>query len=135
MSHCLDLAAVTCISIFLQCHLLLRHFPYLGLAHTVFNLHIFWYCASSLFLFLLHVFSVTTPLVSIPCVCVPPQKQEVETPGAQPTDMEGDVLIQMVNKAVNAIMTRLQSECPLVHAHAQSIHQSMIMIIVASYCN
>ena len=31
-------------------------------------------------------------------------------PGAQPVDMEGDMLIQMVNKAVNAIMTRLQSK-------------------------
>ena len=109
----------------------LRPFPYLGSAHQVFNLHVLWSCASSLYLFLLRVFSVTTQLVSIPCVCVPLQKQEVETPGAQPTDMEGDVLIQMVNKAVNAIMTRLQSEYPLVQAHVES----MLMIIVAIYCN
>ena len=37
------------------------------------------------------------------------QKQEECNPGSQPPDMEGDVLIQMVNKAVQAIMTRLQN--------------------------
>ena len=37
-------------------------------------------------------------------------QQDESGPGTQPTDMEGDVLIQMVNKAVSSIMTRLQSE-------------------------
>ena len=38
------------------------------------------------------------------------QKQDETNPGSQPVDMEGDMLIQMVNKAVSAIMTRLQSK-------------------------
>ena len=37
------------------------------------------------------------------------QKQDETSPGSLPTDMEGDMLVQMVNKAVTAIMTRLQS--------------------------
>lgn len=41
------------------------------------------------------------------------QKQEEVNPGTEPTDMEGEQLISMVNKAVSAITTRLQSEyCP-----------------------
>lgn len=38
-----------------------------------------------------------------------PQKQEETNPVAEPVDMEGEQLIAMVNKAVSAIMTRLQS--------------------------
>ena len=32
------------------------------------------------------------------------------SPSAQASDMDGDMLIQLVSKAVNAIMTRLQSK-------------------------
>ena len=39
-----------------------------------------------------------------------PQRQEELNPGQQPDEMEGDNLISMVNKAVGAIMTRLQSQ-------------------------
>lgn len=38
------------------------------------------------------------------------QKQEEQKPGTEPTDMEGETLINMVNKAVSAIMNRLHSE-------------------------
>ncbi len=38
------------------------------------------------------------------------KKQDETNPGSQPVDMEGDLLIQMVNKSVSAIMTRLQSQ-------------------------
>lgn len=38
------------------------------------------------------------------------QKQEELQPGTEPTDMEGEQLITMVNKAVQAITTRLHSK-------------------------
>ena len=38
------------------------------------------------------------------------QTQEEHKPGVEPEDMEGEMLINMVTKAVNAITTRLQSE-------------------------
>ena len=38
------------------------------------------------------------------------QKQEELKPSEQPEEMDGDSLIQMVNKANSAIMTRLQSK-------------------------
>lgn len=38
------------------------------------------------------------------------QQQDESHPGAQPADIEGDVLIQMVNKTVSSITTRLQSK-------------------------
>ena len=41
------------------------------------------------------------------------QKQEELQPGAEPTDMEGEQLITMVNKAVSAITTRLHSKWSL----------------------
>ncbi|XP_074658755.1 transformation/transcription domain-associated protein-like [Tubulanus polymorphus] len=37
------------------------------------------------------------------------KKQDETTPGQQPVDMEGEKLIQMVSKSVNAISTRLQN--------------------------
>lgn len=37
------------------------------------------------------------------------QQQDEKNPGAHPVDMEGDMLIQMVQKATSAITTRLQS--------------------------
>ncbi|XP_076468689.1 transformation/transcription domain-associated protein-like isoform X2 [Babylonia areolata] len=37
------------------------------------------------------------------------KKQEEQKPGAEPVDMEGETLVTMVNKAVNAITTRLQN--------------------------
>ncbi|KAK7109588.1 transformation/transcription domain-associated protein-like isoform X2 [Littorina saxatilis] len=37
------------------------------------------------------------------------KKQEEQKPGTEPTDMEGETLINMVNKAVSAIMNRLHN--------------------------
>lgn len=38
------------------------------------------------------------------------KKQEEVNPGTEPSEMEGEQLITMVNKAVSAITTRLQSK-------------------------
>ncbi|CAG2251373.1 TRRAP [Mytilus edulis] len=54
-------------------------------------------------------FSQHTAEVELPGEFLLPKKQEELQPGAEPTDMEGEQLITMVNKAVSAITTRLHN--------------------------
>ena len=52
--------------------------------------------------------------MSFPDACLVILQKQDETPhplSAPPTDMDGELLVTLVNGAVSAIVTRLQSEC------------------------
>ena len=44
------------------------------------------------------------------CLSVCLKRQEERNSAVEPKDMDGETLVAMVNKAVNMIMTRIQSE-------------------------